>query len=457
MSVTHGALIGRATYEIAIAAVTLHTEPPDTVGAARELLAGYHDLLRAVARHTVRLLDRHTQPGGPSAAPFDRDERVALAMAEELDHLAGPRSLTVEHGPASSHWRAAALAVGAAGDLVATHADRAGLARSPDLSGDLSSPEARRAALSQLADLAAAALSATDELAHRLVGAGIPWGRVRERLRDPIAAEVLACAIARHAGSTSDTRLDDLRTARPWIDTGHPLAELGDRMAHLRRYAWAATQATGPSVDDLKVFAVLGVAVHTHAEAFARSSASPARPASLLYNLGPALTPPSQSWRAVAARLLPWRTNERANPAVIGHVRRVTALLAEIAPLGGGPAEATMLADRHIAQSLRAAAQVTDAISGWNAETLEGLRRHGRATMRAGALTGNQVTNDPSLAAAKLSDLRIAVPPIAYADVLDAYAAASGRATSRKGALEPALEASLERFGEADVPSLAPV
>lgn len=77
-------------------------------------------------------------------------------------------------------------------------------------------------------------------------------------------------------------------------------------------------------------------------------------------------------------------------------------------------------------EALRAAAQVTDSIGSWNAETLEGLRRS-RVTMLARALMGDQVTNDPSLAAAKLADLRIEVPPLVYVQVSDAYAAASGR------------------------------
>ena len=36
MSVTYGALIGRATHEVALATVALRTEPPDTVAAGRE-------------------------------------------------------------------------------------------------------------------------------------------------------------------------------------------------------------------------------------------------------------------------------------------------------------------------------------------------------------------------------------------------------------------------------------
>ncbi|MCL3862088.1 hypothetical protein [Actinotalea sp. K2] len=417
------------------------------------MLTGYHDLLRALARHTYRLLDRHLQPGAPPATALDRDERIALALAEELRHLAGPRSLGVERGPASNHWQSAVAAVGAAGDLLATHADRAGLARSPDLRAGLSSPEARRAALGQLGDLASAALSTTDELAHRLVGAGITSSLIRERLRDPITAEILARATAQQGGPVADCRLDDLRTARPLIDTRHPLAELGDRMAHLRRYAWAASQAAHPSVDDLKVFAVLGVAIHSHAEAFARRNMPPSSLAGLGANIEPTLAPRSQSWRTVAACLQPWQTRERANPVVVGHTRRVIALLAQVAPLQVGAAGPVLLADRHVAQALCAAKEVTDAISGWNVETLPALRRS-RVIIPARALTGGQVTDDRALAAAKIDGESVEVPAVVYRDLQDAYAAASGRATSRTGVLEPVFAAGLVQVCDVDVPRL---
>ena len=87
-----------------------------------------------------------------------------------------------------------------------------------------------------------------------------------------------------------------------------------------------------------------GVAVHTHAEAFARSAPSPPRPAMLLDDGGSTLALRSHCWREVAACLQPWRTSERAHPGVIGHTRRVTALLAEIAPLHGEPVDTRGLA-----------------------------------------------------------------------------------------------------------------
>ena len=97
-----------------------------------------------------------------------------------------------------------------------------------------------------------------------------------------------------------------------------------------------------------------------------------------------------------------------------------------------------------MAQALRAAVQVTDAISGWNAATLTRLPCS-RVTMSARALTGDQVSDDATLVTAKLADRRIEVPSIAYRDVREAYEDLSGKVGSREGVLAPVLAAQLER------------
>ena len=444
MSVTYGALIRRATQEVALGSAALRTDPPSTPEAGRDLLFGYQDLLRALARHTRQLLEPHLLPGAPRPLGPDRAERTALALADELAHLAGRRSLATHWGTHANHWRTAALALGAAGDLLATHADRSGLPRSPDLLGELASRDVRRDSLAHLGELTATVLGSADDLTGHAIEAGLFRSNVRRQLPDSITAEVLARESAQHGGPSIEAALDELRTARPAIDRTHPLAELGDRMAHLRRYAWAGTQAGSPSVDDLKVFAVLGLAVHTHAEAIARRVSMMSGDEPLVGDVVGALVPRSREWRAVAAILQPWRTSERAHPAVIGHARRVRALLAGVAPLVDPRAVASVAPAREVEQALRAAVQVTDAIGIWNAEAIGGLRRS-HATIPARALTGDQVTDDPVLAAAKLTDRRIDVPESGYRDLRDAYSAVAGRPNSREGILEPVLTAQLER------------
>lgn len=443
MSVTYGTLLRRAAQEVALGSVTLLSDPPSSPEAGRNLLAGYHGLLRALARHTYQLLAPHQQPGSPPPPSPDRAERTALALADELTDLAGRRSLAMHPSADENHWRAAAIAVGAAGDLLATHADRSGLPRSPDLLDGLSSRDVRREALARLGDMTAAVLGSADELTHRLVQAGLFPSKVRSLLPDSITAEVLARESSQHRGPAIEAGLDELRTARPAIDRTHPLAELGDRMAHLRRYAWVATQATFPSVDDLKVFAVLGVAVHTHAEAVARRTSTMSGDERLLGDVDGTFMLRSRMWRAIAAGLQPWQTAERAHPAVVGHARRVTVLLADVAPIADQRTGAGVAPARELAQALRAAVQVTDAISVWNAATVDGLPRS-RVTMPARALTGDQVTDDPTLAAAKLTNRRIDVPASGYRDLRDAYAEVAGKPDSRTGVLEPVLTAQLE-------------
>ena len=445
MSVTYGALMRRSTQEVALGSVALHSEPPSSPEAGRDLLAGYQDMLRALARHTRQLLAPHLQPGAPRSLSPDRAERTALALADELAHLAGRRPLPSIGSADANHWRAAAIAVGAAGDLLATHAENSGLPRSPDLLEVLASRDARHDELARLGDLTATVLGSADELTHRLVQAGLFPSTLRRRLPDSITAEVLARESAQDGSRGVEARLDELRTARPSIDRSHPLAELGDRMAHLRRYAWAGTRATFPSVDDLKVFAVLGVAVHTHAEALARRTSTMSGDERLPGDSDGTLVSRSREWRAVAAGLQPWQTAERAHPAVVGHARRVRALLAEVAPITEQRVAAGAAPAREVAQALRAAVLVTDAISVWNAATVDGLPRS-HVTMPARALTGDQVTDDPTLAAEKLADRRIDVPTSGYRDLREAYSAVAGKPNSREGILEPVLTAQLERM-----------
>lgn len=442
MSVTYGVLIRRAAGEVARAAVALRVETVASQAEGIALLADYQDLLSALERHTRRLLQPSGRPGAARTPSSDRTERTALALADELAQLAGrPQDHAGVGVP--SHWYAASLAVGAATELLATHADRSGLARSPDLEGVLASPEARRQALASLGDLTATALDAADALDHRLVQVRVFPRRERRLLSDPITAQVLAHETVRSARVSPEVGLDDLRTAHPLIDTSHPLAELGDRLAHLRHHAWAAAQADRPAVDDLKIFAALGVSVSAHAEAAAGRRTPEAEERSAVVP-GEAMSR-ALAWRTVRNILHPWQTAEPARPAVIGHARRVVALLREVAPLGGPTAGAVRAQpDPEVVQALRAAVQITTTFARWNAATADALPQS-RPMMAARALTGDQVTDDATLAAAKLAGSRVEVPAVAYRDLLDAYEVAGGNASPRTGVLEPVLAAQLGR------------
>lgn len=442
MSVTYGVLIRRAAGEVAYAAVALRVEPVASQADGIALLADYQGLLSALERHTRRLLQPSGRPGAVRTPSSDRTERTALALADELARLAGRRRDHAGAG-APSHWNAASGAVGAATELLATHADRWGLARSPDLEGVLASPEARRQALASLSDLTATVLDAADALDHRLVEARVFPRRERRLLSDPITAQVLAHETVRSARVSPEVGLDDLRTAHPMIDTSHPLAELGDRLAHLRHHAWAAAQADHPAVDDLKVFAALGVAVSAHADVVARRGTQEAEERSGAIP-GRAISR-ALAWRTVTNILHPWKTAEPAQPAVIGQARRVVALLREVAPLGGPTAgEVKAQPDPEVVQALRAAVQITRTFARWNAATADALPQS-RPIMAARALTGDQVTDDAALAAAKLANTRVEVPAVAYRDLLDAYQVARGNPSPRVGVLEPLLAAQLGR------------
>ncbi|MCB2177848.1 MAG: hypothetical protein KQH57_18715 [Actinomycetales bacterium] len=433
----------RAAEEVARAITT--AREPTTLKRELATVTAYRNLVGALDRHTRQLLHPHAQPTSLRPSHPVGIDAVTAAMSLQLRDIAG-RQVELEPTARSSHWRAAAVAVGAAGDLLATHAEYGGRARSPDLGPVLGSADTRRAAVVNLADLTCTVLEAGAILEKRLVAAGLEPERLRQQLPDTLTAQVLARECARAGPGTNS--LEDVHLARPSVDTSHPLLELGDRLVHLRARAWAAAQPGRPSVEDLKVFAALCVAINTHAQAFQAAIARDGTPTS-----GTVLDGASgraRSWRAAARTLQPWRSAVSAHAGVVGHSRRVFSLLRDVAPLGADAA-ASALGARDVAQALRAATQISASIAEWNAATLEHLPAS-RPVGRARDLTGPQVTDSPELAAAKLADQTVGMPRTVYDELRDAYATAAGKPDPLAGVIEPILASQFERaVPEADL------
>jgi len=400
MSVTYGALIRRAAGEVACAAgaETAGSKPADAA-AAREL-AAYRETLRSMDLHFRQLLHPHAQPTGrtpPHPVGFDS---LVSALCDQLHKLAGPAEARTAVRQ-SSHWHAAAVAIGAAGDLLATHASLGGGARTPEADEVLTSVPARRAAIVNLADVASAALSVPVTLCSDGMGPG-------HRGPDPVVAQVLAQECSRRDRAPATDPLDGLGLGRPPIDTSHPLLELGDRLFRLRLLAWAGTREIWPAIDDLKVFAVLGQAVAVHASAVLGCDAG------------------LDAWREASGILRPWRSSVPAHVGVVAHSRRVIDLLAEVAPCD--PGRPAHLSDREVGQALRGATRIARAIAAWNSDTLSRLRDT-RPITRARNLSGDFVTDDPGLVAAKLADRSVEMPDAVYDELRDAYLVASSAAS----------------------------
>lgn len=399
MNVTYGALIRRAAQEVALAAGAASAATDRLSAAPAGELAAHREMVHSLDLHFRQLLNPRAQPTGrtpPYPVGFDG---LVSALCEQLHDLAGPaeaRSVAKR----SSHWHAAAAAIGAAGDLLATHAKVGGGGRTPEADDLLASVAARRAAISELADVASVVLS---------VQLRVETGRAgSHRGPDPLVAQVLAQECSRRDEAPAVPTLDGLGLGRPPIDTSHPLLELGDRLIHLRLRAWCGARAARPAIDDLKVFAALGQAVALHASAVLDGDS------------------PLGAWREVSAILRPWRSSVPANVGVVGHSRRVMELLADVAPCG--PAGAAPSVGRDVGQALRGAAHITTAIAGLNAATLTRLPGT-RPTARARGLSGDVVTDDPVLVEAKLANHSVEMPDAVYEGLREMYFLASSGAT----------------------------
>jgi len=205
---TYGSLMLRAALGIQHGVVWMQNLPLERREYAETAINDFHDVLRALKEHTWVLLDLRRVDGIAKSFTPDPRERAALRLGDLLQDVVGSTSPWAWVGAlvSPSPWATAARCVRAAGELVATHSDAAGLPRTPDLNAVLRDPAARQAGLAQLGDMTATLVSGADYLALRAGQAGLPWPEVRRRLPD--LGEVRACA-----GTRGRTRV---RPTRRW-------------------------------------------------------------------------------------------------------------------------------------------------------------------------------------------------------------------------------------------------
>lgn len=422
---TYGQLMLRAAFGIQHGLARVQVAPLDSRVEAEQTIQDYRDVLRALTGHAYTLLERRRLPGITTSATPDPRERAAVRMADHLHDLVGPRPVPPVDVArlATSPWVEAAVAVRAASELVATHTDHAGLGRTPDLQLVLREPSARQAGLAQVGDLAATLLVGTDHLALRATQAGIPWGQVRDLLPDPGEARPYARDVAGAGSLPVSLRLDDLTVARPEIRRESAPVEIADRLLRLRRAAWEQAHSDHPSVDDLKAFATLGVAVHAHALAIhghpplMLPAVPPTEPAIK------ALLTRGRAWQDIARGIFAWRSAQPSDPVVHGDLVSITTRLRAVAPLTGGEPELDVAERRQLAQVLDGAAQVLADVARWNGTTAARMGRTNQVYVQAATLTGDQVTDDAALINAKLNGAHVPVPPENLADVGRRYAA----------------------------------
>ena len=168
----------------------------------------------------------------------------------------------------------------------------------------------------------------------------------------------------------TSAHLDDLTVALVPIRTEEPAAEFADRMGRLRQYAWEHSRFAHPSVDDLKTFATLGVAVHAHALAFHGLPPATLRTAESLPRQLASLVNRGCAWQQASRALFTWRSAQSGDPVEAEDLNRVSGLLRTFAPLTAELPELTPGDRRHLGQAIASGAAVTADIGRWNQEAV---------------------------------------------------------------------------------------
>ncbi|RYV49542.1 hypothetical protein [Pengzhenrongella frigida] len=401
---TYGELMLGTEMGIRHGVVWMQNLPLERREFAETAINDFRDVLRALKEHTWVLLDTRRVQGITEAGAPDPRERAAVRLGEALDEIVGPTPPWAWVGAtiSPSPWANAAKCVRAATELVSTHSDAAGLPRTPDLDAILRESAARQAGLAGVGDLTATLLAGADHLALRAGQADLPWPEVRRLLPDMGEAQALARDVAGLGSLPTWLQLDDLTVAHPPIRTGEPAAEFADRLGRLRLIAWENARSPHPSVDTLKTYATLGVAVHAHALAFhglppATLRTQPQVPR----NLAP-LANRGRAWQDVSRAIFSWRSAEPGDPVVAEDFARVSGLLRSFAPMAGAQPDLSVADGHHLADALTSASKTTTEIGRWNRTTVLRMGAANQIYIPAQILTGSQVTETEALVEAKI-------------------------------------------------------
>jgi hypothetical protein len=438
VTATYGELLAAAADAVADANLAVGRRRFDSPVDAAQALVDYHGLLDALGGHTWVLLTPEQAAGIRASQGPHRVEVAAIAMAEAIGTLAGTgRPHPALHTQPVTSWARAARCLRAAGDLLATHHTPGHGPRSPD--GDvLDDPDVRAGALSRLGHLTVTLLDAEDNLALRALQTGLHPATVRRVLPGLDHVAELARTTTSHdatsepaapggaAGPASESavglvRLDNLGLVTPPIRTDHPVAELTDRYARVRLHAWQLLETPDYSMTTLRDLAVLGVATHAHTAALHGADLTRADASSR--QLSPLLDR-ARAWQELHHTLTALITAGPGDVVVREDLIAITRILQTLAPIittttpGRGR---TAPLDRPLAEALNGAIATMTDIARWSSLTLDRLARPGHVHVPGRALTGEQVTDRPDLATARLTGHLAPAPDENRRAVTDTY------------------------------------
>lgn len=420
---TYGELVAEASRQVGAATIRLALGPMSGPTAAREAVGAYRALLGAIHGHIHALfvVPERLTVVEVSVAPDPRDA-AALQLVRGLQRFARQRSFIQDTvaGPGVA-WRAAAVSLGAATDLLGTHHGRDGEARTPEAL-QLERSSVRAAGLAGVGALARTVLAAERDLGLRAGQAGMVWVEVGRLLPDLTPLRDAACALATPVEpGAARVALLRLAVARPAVRLGEPVVELSDRLLRLRRVAWQLTREPHVGIGTLSDLAAAAVTFHTHAVAAVRRTRT-----------ATGCVPPQAAGEAplVAARNawaqahLQSREMRTPTPAA-GVVRADTLAIRELCrtlmpldPGGNGAVDADM---RRV---IHGGAGAFGEIAGLAARVLAELDATGDLYLAARNLLGAEVTDDPSLVRAKLRGDTVRAPRSRVGGLAHAYQAA---------------------------------
>ena len=412
---TYGELTHVAARAVAMSAASLASERLADRSAAETALQAYSSLLFAAGVQVERLAGGGRRIQILAQADWTEPaDRAALHLIEALRRAVpaiDPPSTSGQCAPAR-FWRQAAEALGAAGDVLATHRSTSGADRTPEV-GQWQSPAGRAQGYRDIADLVTTVCSADRDLALRSAQAGMPWRSVENRL--PSLDDVDSAArnlfiVARQEADFSDlgANLASITVARPALRLGDPVTELRDRFERLRVNAWLAVQQpTRANVVDLSAFATVGVVVHTHLAAYAPEAARTE------------LLARRAAWASVRQALVSLASSAPGSAVLTREPQQIASACQRAMPLSAGPhAKAP---DSVVGRHLLALSEVCGQIAAHNNRSLAALGDAGQVYVHASSLSGDRVTDSPALVQAKLDGRYVPASRVDVQPVLNAY------------------------------------
>jgi hypothetical protein len=400
-AVTYGALLSEAKRHFADGRDEA-TRRLNDKDAAIATVAAYGGLLDAGRRHVWALIGPARVAGVASSGHPHPVERAALAMAEALpatpdELLPRPPVLVDVRHP----WDRAAACLRAASDLLDTHVDFSGSARTPD--AQLMWDEvARHGALGRLGAFLAELVAAQDAMALRVGQAGLRWDRVGRWLPAESIARRAALELVRVAevAGADATELDGLGPASYAVRTVSPVDELGDRVARIRRAAWSLRAQPDYSLQTL--FDVANAGLHV-------SAATAAFHGLDLHDSAAARSPSGRrtaAWLALLSDVRSYLGAGPGNAQVHTDTRAIRDLLAALVPARPAARDRATTADaaeRYLAGTLHGACAGLGHAAEWNAATFARLAQSGQVYVRVEDLTRDELSQSTTLSSAKLT------------------------------------------------------